>query len=260
MAPTHALSGAALWLAGSWAASHYLDLHQTPAQLAVATIVCAGAALLPDLDCAGKVTTNTGGATVARTFGVVSLFLAECVEKFAWLVYRLTSTKKDGRRNGGHRTLTHTWIFNLALGLGVTALCARWGRPATLGILFFTTGLAIRGLMANAVRKHGWIITTAAAAGVSYIAAQALGPQGHPLLGIAVAAGGVIHTFGDMITKAGCPVLWPIPTGRRLWREFGVPDAIAVKVGGKVEVLLLRPLLTIASVLLFLGVLTHATV
>jgi hypothetical protein len=35
-------------------------------------------------------------------------------------------------------------------------------------------------------------------------------------------------------------VLWPIPTGRRMWRCIGLPDAIAVTVGGKVEVFVLR--------------------
>ena len=77
------------------------------------------------------------------------------------------------------------------------------------------------------------------------------------LLGIAVAAGGIVHTLGDMITKAGCPVLFPIPLGRRLWRDIGVPDFMAVKVGGKFEVRFLRPALflvgTAAAVVIATG-------
>ena len=81
MGPSHALSGAAAWLAGSLAVQHFAHFHQTPVQLAVGTAMCAGGALLPDLDLSGRVTTDEGGATVAHTFGVLSLFVAECVEK-----------------------------------------------------------------------------------------------------------------------------------------------------------------------------------
>ena len=31
--------------------------------------------------------------------------------------------------------------------------------------------------------------------------------------------------------------LWPIPIRRRMWRMIGVPDAFAVRAGGKVELL-----------------------
>ena len=58
MGPSHALSGAAVWLAGSWTLS-YLDIYQsTPLELAVGTAVCAGGALLPDLDLSGRVTSG----------------------------------------------------------------------------------------------------------------------------------------------------------------------------------------------------------
>jgi hypothetical protein len=83
MGPSHALSGSAAWLAGSWALDHFAGVSQTPLEVAVGTVICAGGALLPDLDLSGKVTRNQGGATVARTFGVASLFVAEVVEKFS---------------------------------------------------------------------------------------------------------------------------------------------------------------------------------
>ena len=43
------------------------------------------------------------------------------------------------------------------------------------------------------------------------------GDRGYPLLGMAVGVGGLIHLAGDMITRHGSPIFWPIPTGRRLW-------------------------------------------
>ncbi len=249
LGPTHAISGAAVWLAGSWAAEHYLSYHQSLFELAIGTAVCAGAALLPDLDCSGRVLANKGGATVAHTFGVVSLFLAECVEKFSLLVYKLTRLKKDPQRHNGHRTLTHTWLFNAGLGVGVAELCQHFGKPAAVSVLFFTLALAIRGLMSSSAKSAGWIIVTALAGLAAYQAVHVLpSDRGYPLLGLSVAAGGVIHVLGDMITRQGCPVLWPLPLGRRTWREFGIPDAIAVKVGGKFERMVLRPLLFVGAV------------
>jgi membrane-bound metal-dependent hydrolase YbcI (DUF457 family) len=62
-----------------------------------------------------------------------------------------------------------------------------------------------------------------------------------------------VHLLGDMITKNGVPILWPIPLGRRMWRMIGVPNGIAVKVGGPGEVFVLRTLFTIIAVLAVFG-------
>ncbi len=168
MGPTHAISGAATWLAGSWALAQWGGVHQSPAELVVGAAVCSGAALLPDLDCSGRVTRNQGGATVAHTFGVTSLFLAECVEKFSLGVYGLTKTRFDPRRHNGHRTLTHTWLFNLALGGLVAALAGVWGKPFAVGVLFFCIGLAIRGLFDDWAKHEGWVVITVLSAAAAY--------------------------------------------------------------------------------------------
>src|SRR3712207_9440015 len=95
MGPSHALSGASVWLAGCWALDHFTGYAQSPLAVAVGATVCAGGALLPDLDLSGKVTRNQGGATVARTFGVFSLFIAEVVEKVSLGVYTATKDRKS---------------------------------------------------------------------------------------------------------------------------------------------------------------------
>ena len=41
MGPSHALSGAAVWLAGSWALDHFAGYEQSPLAIAVGTAVCA---------------------------------------------------------------------------------------------------------------------------------------------------------------------------------------------------------------------------
>ncbi len=250
MGPSHALSGAAAWLAGSWALDHFAGYGQSPLTVAVGTVVCAGGALLPDLDMSGKVTRNQGGATIARTFGVFSLFAAEVVEKVSLGVYTATRLSRDPRRLNGHRTLTHTLPFAALLGWGTTALCAHYGKWAVVGIVFFMAGLALRGLFDKWAERAGWVIVTLCAAAVAWITGANLpGDRGYPMLGFAVGVGCFVHLMGDIITSAGVPILWPVPLGRRMWRMIGIPNIMAVKVGGKVETVVLRTAFTLVSLL-----------
>lgn len=256
MGPSHALSGAAVWLAGSWALDQFAGYEQSPLAIAVGTAVCAGGALFPDLDLSGRVTRNRGGATVARTFGVVSLFIAECIEKISLGVYHATKLSRDPHRNNGHRTLTHTLPFTALVGWGTTALCAAYGKWAVIGILFFMIGLALRGLFDEWAKRAGWVIVTLVSAAAAYLTFLNLpGDRGYPMLGLAVAVGSFVHILGDMITRNGVPILWPIPIKRRMWTMISVPDAIAVRAGGKVEVLVLRSVFTVVCLLAGAGLL-----
>src|SRR6478736_773436 len=99
MGPAHSLSGAAAWLgvgAAAAAAGHPMPWPV----LVVGALICAGAALAPDLD--------HKSATISRAFGPVSKTLCEVVDKISYAVYKATRAPKDARRTGGHRTLTHT--------------------------------------------------------------------------------------------------------------------------------------------------------
>jgi membrane-bound metal-dependent hydrolase YbcI (DUF457 family) len=254
MGQSHALSGAAVWLAGSWVLEVTHRYHQTPLQIAVGTAVCAGGALLPDLDLSGRVTSGKGGATVAHTFGRISMFIAEVVEKVSLGVYRVTSLRHDPHRENGHRTLTHTLPFAVGAGWLTTWACTRGGMWAVIGILFFMLGLALRGLFHTWAEHVGWVfITLLSAAGAYWTYLHLPAGRGYPMLGLAVGVGCLVHLLGDIITAAGVPILWPLPTGRRMWRMIGVPNAIAVSVGGKVETFVLRGLFTIVSVAASMG-------
>jgi membrane-bound metal-dependent hydrolase YbcI (DUF457 family) len=248
MGPSHALSGAAAWLAGSWALDAFAGYGQSPLAVAVGATVCAGGALLPDLDLSGKVTRNQGGATVARTFGVFSLFVAEVIEKVSLGVYTATRLSRDPRRTNGHRTFTHTLPFAALVGWGTTTLCAHYGKWAVVGIIFFMAGLALRGLFDRWAERAGWLIVTICSAVIAFFTAGNLpGDRGYPMLGFAVGVGCVVHLLGDIITSAGVPILWPIPLGRRMWRMVGVPNGVAVRVGGKVETIVLRTAFTLIA-------------
>lgn len=242
MGSSHALSGAAVWLGSTWALSQFADYHQTPIQIAVGTAVCAGGALLPDLDLSGRVTSGQGGATVAHTFGRVSLFMAEVIEKFSHVIYSATRMRHDPHRHNGHRTLTHTIPFTVGVGWLTTWACWRGGKWAVLGILFFMLGLALRGLLGRGAERFGWIFITLVSAAAAYFTYLYLPPdRGYPMLGVAVGVGCFVHLMGDVVTSAGVPLLWPLPTGGgRMWRMFGVPNFLSVRVGGKVETVLLR--------------------
>jgi len=248
MGPSHALSGAAVWLAGTTALEFLTDVHQSPLEIAVGTAVCAGGALLPDIDLSGRVRTGEGGATVAHTFGRVSLAVAEVAEKFSLVVYNLTRLRDDPERANGHRTLTHTLPFAAGMGALTTWACNAGGTWAVLGVLFLMLGLALRGLFHTFAEKLGWLLITALSAGAAYGTYVLLpADRGYPLLGFAVGVGCLVHMLGDIITRAGVPIPWPIPTGRRLWRMVGVPNVVALEVGGKGEAFL-RGALTVVSV------------
>jgi membrane-bound metal-dependent hydrolase YbcI (DUF457 family) len=250
MGPSHALSGAAAWLAGSWALDTFAGYHQSPLAVGLGATVCAGGALLPDLDLSGKVTRNQGGATVARTFGVFSLFVAEVIEKVSLGIYSATRLRHDPRRHNGHRTFTHTLPFAALVGWGTTTLATHYGKWAVVGIIFFMAGLALRGLFDEWAERAGWVIVTLCSASIAvFTAARLPGDRGYPILGFAVGFGCVVHLLGDIITSAGVPILWPIPTGRRMWRMVGVPNGIAVRVGGKTETIVLRTAFTLVALL-----------
>lgn len=249
MGPSHALSGAAVWLAGSLAMEQFAHYHQSPIQIAVGTAMCAGGALVPDLDLSGRVTTDQGGATVAHTFGVVSLFFAEVVEKMSLGIYDMTKTRRDPRRHNGHRTFTHTLPFNIGLGFGVFELCARFGKWAVLGTLFLTFAFALRGLFAKWAARAGWVIVTLVAIAGTYGAYTQLPfGRGYPVLGVALGVGGITHLLGDMLTSHGCPIYWPLRIHRRMWYCVGLPNSFSVKVGGRMEVVVLRTFFIVVSI------------
>jgi membrane-bound metal-dependent hydrolase YbcI (DUF457 family) len=173
------------------------------------------------------------------------------VEKVSLGIYDLTRGHRDPHRDNGHRTFTHTLPFNVGAGFGVFELCLHYGKPAVLAVLFFTFAMAVRGLFEKWAARAGWLIVTLVAAAGTVYGYEALpAGRGYPMLGVALGVGGLIHILGDMLTRHGCPVLWPLTVRRgRRWYCVGLPDAFSVKVGGKVEVYLLRTTFWLVSVL-----------
>ncbi|MBN6055263.1 metal-dependent hydrolase [Nonomuraea sp. RK-328] len=236
MGHTHAMTGAIAWLglAPTLAAlpmltesSRFIETGimanaLNPAEFIAGALICAGAAMLPDLD--------HPSATIAQTFGPVTWLLSKAV---CWV-------------SGGHRGATHSLVFAVALGLGAHWLAGAYpiGRDILVVLLI---GLALRaiGIGIPGNKMGSALINVGLTAGL-YAVFLSLG-VGYAWLGMAVALGCLIHVLGDCMTERGCPVLWPMSV------KFVLPWKIGIKTGKKFEQKILAPVLSVAIIgLLFL--------
>ncbi|MEU8825582.1 metal-dependent hydrolase [Streptomyces sp. NPDC048636] len=245
MGPAHSLSGAAAWLgvgAAVTAAGHEMPWPV----LVVGALICAGAALAPDLD--------HKAATISRAFGPISRGLCEVIDKISYSVYKATRKPGDARRTGGHRTLTHTWVWAVLIGAGTSVLALVGGRWAVLGILFVHMVLAVEGLLWRAARVSSDVLVWLLGATSAWILADILDKPGNGAdwlfsapgqeylwLGVPIILGALVHDIGDALTVSGCPILWPIPIGRKRWYPIGPPKAMRFRAGSWVELKVLMP-------------------
>ncbi|CAM5331999.1 metal-dependent hydrolase [Streptomyces abikoensis] len=245
MGPAHSLSGAAAWL-GVGAATAAAGEPMPWPVLVVGALICAGAALAPDLD--------HKSATISRAFGPVSRMLCGVIDKLSHSVYKATRGHGDPRRNGGHRTLTHTWLWAVLIGAGTSALAVTGGRWAVLGILFVHLVLAVEGLLWRAARTSSDILVWLLGATSAWILAGVLNEPGNGAgwlfsgpgheylwLGLPIVLGALVHDVGDALTVSGCPILWPIPVGRKRWYPVGPPKGMRFRAGSWVELKVLMP-------------------
>ncbi|AEW93239.1 membrane-bound metal-dependent hydrolase [Streptantibioticus cattleyicolor NRRL 8057 = DSM 46488] len=215
--------------------------------LVVGALTCAGAALAPDLD--------HKPATISKAFGPLSHALCDVVEKISHAVYNATRMKGDPRRNGGHRTLTHTWPWAVMCGAGASAISVYGGRWGVLAVLFVHLVLAVDGLLWRQVRGASHILVWLLGATGAWLLAGVLDDPGngrtwlfdqpgqqYMWIGLPVVLGALVHCLGDAITVSGCPILWPIPIGRKRWYPVGPPHFMRFRAGSWVEVKVLMPL------------------
>ena len=260
MGPTHAMSGAALWLGAAAASSPLIGMQSMPA-ITVGAAVCAGSALLPDIDCPGSLSPKDG-STVVRAFGYLGEAVGHTMNAVALTVYNLTRSRRDEPRTNGHRTLTHTGVFTAGLGVLVSAGCALPGSFAMFGRIWGTGNvialltmwvclhLAMFGLIEKWTKKqrakYGLLAVMAISGLLTLLTATQLERTdgGFAWLGLAVGAGAVMHCIGDAITKAGVPFLWPIPIQGQRWWDIGLPSFLRIRAGGMFEKSVLLPVLT----------------
>lgn len=240
MGKGHVISGAMAWLVGCAAlevTGHQVDL----AVKTVGTAVCAGWALAPDLD--------HPSSTVARSLGPVTKLIATGVGRLGAAVHARTRTPYDRVDLDGHRTISHTVVWAALCGL-LTVGAGRVVGPWAAAVLVFAASvLALRAALPLKLRKwwvRGPVTKRRRPVRVDLIAAVALAAVAYTLtpgdgwwLGLAVGTGCVVHCLGDALTESGCPMLWPVPIGRRgrrrNWYPVGTPRCLRFGVNGLAE-------------------------
>lgn len=220
MGHTHALSGAAAWLAAVPVLTNEGLLRSyavplSPGQVLAGAVVCAGAAILPDID--------HHNGRIANTYGPVTRHVCK------WI----------GKAAGGHRQATHSILFALGIGYAMDLLATHLVQGWWIA-LFVIVGLGIRGIGLDFEGHDPWsaIIDCAVAA----LAVALMIPLDMSFVGYAVTLGCLAHVAGDSLTPRGCPVLWPMK-----WRAE-IP--LIPVTDGKVERWVITPVLTLGIAVL----------
>lgn len=240
--PTHAMSGLAGWAATTALAADNALGNLSVKGWLVGAVLATGAALLPDLD--------HPESTVSNTFGPVSSAASKAINAISSGVYRLTRTKRDSNRQGGHRGLTHTLVFAAFAAVVTTAIVQTsqsWALPL---LMFFLCGLAVRGIMHKWCPRRDilWITGTSLLLTYACLRWTDQTDANAAACGIAVAIGCVAHYLGDAITEQGCPILWPVPIAWKTWYPVAPPKIMRMRTGGRVEMAVVGPLLTVLAI------------
>lgn len=267
MGPSHALSGAALWLGGTATYTYTTGTQIDPIILIMGTAVAAGAAIAPDLD--------SSSATITKSFGIFGKLFYHITNGVSLLLYNLTKTKYDSNIENGHRTLTHTVLAAIAAGLIVLGITSLPG-SVTIGDKTFLTGqlgailclafflhLGQAGLFAPLIKKArakvGPYILIIITLTLTTIIAAFLPTYdtGYQWLAIIVTVGYLTHILGDLITKKGVPALWPIKIRGKRWYDVSLPSALRITTGGAVENAVLLPAFGLITAL---GAIAHGAI
>lgn len=254
MGRSHSLSGAGVFLVGSAVYQQATQTSIDPAVLVMGTIVFAGAALAPDMD--------SYTATVTKSFSFVGRILYHIANLIGLFFYNITRTKYDEPKTNGHRTFFHTGVSVLLMGALVAAATAAggtatifgkefsWGEIFALAIMAFCLQVAMAGIFQTQLRKAktglGPFIMAAASITVTVVLSRFLP---HPdqsgtyaWLGLAFGAGWLVHILGDMITKMGVPLFWPLKIKGHRWYDVAPPTFMRIEAGGTFENVFLVPL------------------
>lgn len=197
MGGSHAISGAAIWLAVASPAALGLAIPGVHHPITVAgvlggALVAAGAALTPDID--------HQSATTAHSLPIIGRATATTVSKLS-----------GGHRNGTHSLLSLPIVALAAWALSfATVALPQAGGPALvlpLGIGIATAALACFALKALKAAKS-WGV--AWAAGVVFGLLVMLLPwKAEEWAPAAIVIGYATHLAGDLLTVGGLPLLWP---------------------------------------------------
>lgn len=211
MGYSHAVSGAAGWLAVTSTAAGFGWYTLEPTQILAGTVLCAGAALAPDAD--------HPSATIAYSIPGVGKAVTGAI----------------GSAAGGHRKGTHTiWavfvMLAVCFGLSIIPpLETQWG-PVNVFAFLATLALTTFATKVLKIAKN-WGIAWAMGAAFA-VALQLLMPDAYVWIPLCIAVGYLIHLLGDFLTVGGLAWFYPwvpkppaaltaTPVVNRLWMKNG---------------------------------------
>lgn len=163
-----------------------------PAGVLLGAVICAGAALLPDID--------HHNASIAHSLPPLTMAMA-----------RLFQTASGGHRNGTHSILgvlffaVVAWLAGFFVIKDVGVLGDLNIGAGLIAVFLSAFAFKVLRFMPSRARKIPW------AAGITFgILTMLLFPEGRVWLMTCVVLGVVVHIAGDMLTKEGCNLLWPL--------------------------------------------------
>jgi len=214
MGAHHAACGAAAWVAVAGSVPYTLGWYPVSnSGLLVGSVVCAGAALLPDAD--------HHSGTISQSLPPLS----------RW-VTRGVSAVSGGHRNGTHSLLAVPVATGGAMLLGLVGVHSETFGRIAIGAGLLSVLLVAYALKAFRLTKEGsWLRSWALAISVS-VAVTLFSSSRWEWLPVCVGLGVAVHIVGDMLTKGGVSLLWPweprpprwwsgVPVLNRVWQRGG---------------------------------------
>lgn len=255
MGPTHALSAIAIAFLVTWLASDFMFGTVLGSDSAIvfitATIIIVGAALMPDLDAVQSTSINT--------LGIVGTMLSKSMRAFSSIIQSTFRSSSDSPSPDPHRGFWHTFISAFIAGLitmGLTSIdyvifsISSIDITVAVFIVVFIVYISIQLFMASLFKSFykkskGNPISNIVVKVISLALAIMLitflpKDLSYNWVGAAVTFGWIAHLFGDMMTVAGVPVLWPLKFKGKRWWNFSFP--LGIRAGGWIEMSILMPL------------------
>lgn len=259
MGKSHAMSASAVALSTAAIGFGPIDATTTPVSvIALYTTVMVGGSLWPDWD--------SHGSTVVRSFGIFGKAVHEFINAIGLLIYNITRSKYDKPKEGGHRTFFHTPAAAVLTGMAISGLASlpgnvdlfgksyTWGQICSLIIMWLFLHVGLAGLFEKTIKKARkkigvYLVMVVSLASTFAVSRFLPDNQNYWWLGIAATAGILIHILGDMITKMGIPMAWPIPIRGKRWYDVSLPSFMRITAGGWFEQAVLFPLFSIVTLI-----------
>jgi len=220
------------------ASANLIPLKSPGVAIAIMGLILVGT-VAPDIDHLSS--------SVTRSWSWLSWCLSHVVRWICRRIYHATRLANDPAKKDPHRTFTHTSPGALCGGATVAVLLQwhPWVAVVTLAMAFGTAARCVR----KSYQGYAAIAGGALAWGVWDALASAWW-----MLGLAFAAGCMLHVYSDCVTKGGAPLSFPrvtlkrevMPDGttkirqRRRWHMSGPPEWIRFYTGSAVETWVIR--------------------